>query len=149
MPFVRKLQITCFGIEVALIAVNRQRFRPNDATSYWLNDRREQFMITSSAEISFLLALAVTLIVLATRLVKHPIGVFFKSRTADMLINNAISERLFAAKTIPLQKNCPHCAEATPISALICDACDYNFLSGTVGTKQKSLPAPHLVTLQF
>jgi hypothetical protein len=106
-------------------------------------------MIASSVEISFSLALAVTLIVLAARLVKHLIGIFCKSRTADMLINNVISERLFAAKSIPLQKNCPHCAEATPISALMCDFCDYNFLSGMVGTKQKSLPAPHLVTSQF
>src|SRR5687768_3565711 len=101
MPSVRKLQIACFGTEVALIAVNRQQFRPNDATSYWLRCvyRREKSMITSSAEISFLLALAVTLIVLAARLVKHPIGVFWRSRTAGMLINNAIAERLFAANT--------------------------------------------------
>jgi hypothetical protein len=36
MPAVRKLQIACFGIEVALMAVNRQQFRPNDGTSSWL-----------------------------------------------------------------------------------------------------------------
>ena len=39
-------------------------------------------------------------------------------------------------------KKCPKCAEQLPLSALICDACDYNFLSGMVGHGHKLLPSP-------
>ena len=100
-------------------------------------------MINSSAEISFLLALAVTLIVLAVWRAKRPIGAFFKSSTVgNPRIHKFVAERLFAAKPIAVQKSCPKCAEPTAISALFCDACEYNFLSGTVGSRQKSLPAP-------
>jgi hypothetical protein len=42
---------------------------------------------------------------------------------------------------LPLKK-CPNCAEQLPLSALVCDECDYNFLSGTVGYRHKLLPAP-------
>jgi hypothetical protein len=39
-------------------------------------------------------------------------------------------------------KKCPKCAEQLPLSALVCDACDYNFLSGMVGYGHKLLPSP-------
>jgi hypothetical protein len=39
-------------------------------------------------------------------------------------------------------KKCPKCAEQLPISALVCDSCDYNFLSRTVGHRHKLLPSP-------
>jgi hypothetical protein len=39
-------------------------------------------------------------------------------------------------------KKCPKCAEQLPLSALICDACDYNFLSRMVGHGHKLLPSP-------
>ena len=38
-------------------------------------------------------------------------------------------------------KKCPECAEQLPISALVCDACDYNFLCRTVGHRHKLLPS--------
>jgi hypothetical protein len=100
-------------------------------------------MTTSSAEISFLLAMAVTVIIFAARLAKEPVSAFFKSFTLGIPLRNILlAERLIAAKSLAPQKNCPNCAEPTPISALFCDACDYNFLSGTIGSRQKSLPAP-------
>jgi hypothetical protein len=39
-------------------------------------------------------------------------------------------------------KECPHCADQLPLSTLVCDACDYNFLSRAVGLRHKLLPAP-------
>jgi hypothetical protein len=39
-------------------------------------------------------------------------------------------------------KKCPGCAEELPLSTLVCDACEYNFLSGSIGSKYKLLPAP-------
>ena len=40
-------------------------------------------------------------------------------------------------------KSFPKCAEQLPLSTLLCDTCDYNFLSGTVGHRHKLLPAPN------
>ena len=39
-------------------------------------------------------------------------------------------------------KKCPNCAEQLPLSTLVCDACEYNFLSESNGPKHKLLPAP-------
>jgi len=39
-------------------------------------------------------------------------------------------------------KKCPECAEQLSLSALLCDKCDYNFLSGSVLHRHKMLPAP-------
>jgi|SRR4030095_13407581 hypothetical protein len=39
-------------------------------------------------------------------------------------------------------KKCPKCAEQLPLPTLVCDTCDYNFLSGTVGHRHKLLPSP-------
>jgi hypothetical protein len=39
-------------------------------------------------------------------------------------------------------KNCPKCAEELPLSTLVCDACDYNFLSGSNQGRYRLLPAP-------
>jgi hypothetical protein len=49
---------------------------------------------------------------------------------------------LFKRHRVPTLKKCPKCAEQLPISALLCDACDYNFLSRTVGHRHKLLPSP-------
>ena len=39
-------------------------------------------------------------------------------------------------------KKCPNCAEELPLSTLVCDSCEYNFLSGSIGPKYKLLPPP-------
>lgn len=39
-------------------------------------------------------------------------------------------------------KKCPGCAEELPLSALICEGCDYNFLAGSTRYRHKLLPAP-------
>ena len=39
-------------------------------------------------------------------------------------------------------KKCPACAEQLPLSALICEGCDYNFLAGSVRYRHKMLPPP-------
>lgn len=43
-------------------------------------------------------------------------------------------------------KTCPKCAVQLPLSTLVCESCDYNFLAGCVGTRHKLLPAPESVT---
>jgi len=101
------------------------------------------FMIAGGVGLYLLLALVLILILGAAWTRKIPVGSFFKSITGSVVLKTElVAEQFFPAKRIPAQKNCPHCAEPTPISALFCDACDYNFLSGMVGTRQKALPVP-------
>ena len=89
--------------------------------------------------------LSVLILIFAAWIARKSLGTFFKSCAAgSALSNHLLAERLFAVKPIPAQKNCPNCAKQTPLSALFCEACDFNFLSGMIGSKLKSLPAPKL-----
>jgi hypothetical protein len=38
-------------------------------------------------------------------------------------------------------KKCPQCSEQLPVSTLVCDACDHNFLASSI-LRHKLLPAP-------
>jgi hypothetical protein len=49
---------------------------------------------------------------------------------------------IFKRQHLATLKKCPKCAEQLPLSALVCDACDYNFLSRMVGHRHKLLPSP-------
>jgi len=99
-------------------------------------------MLAGGFGLYYLLAL---ILILVAWIARKPFGTLFKSYTAgSAFTHNLLAERLFAAKPIPVQKNCPNCAKQTPLSALFCDACDFNFLSGMIGSKLKSLPAPKL-----
>ena len=71
---------------------------------------------------------------------------------------HALLQKFFPAATFPgirakrqelvlsALKTCPKCAEQLPLSTLVCDTCDYNFLSRTVGHRHKLLPAPDVAT---
>src|SRR6266496_3122282 len=47
---------------------------------------------------------------------------------------------IFKRQHVLTLKKCSKCAEQLPLSALVCDACDYNFLSRMVGHRHKLLP---------
>jgi predicted nucleic acid binding AN1-type Zn finger protein len=49
---------------------------------------------------------------------------------------------MFERRQIVAIKKCPNCTEQLPLSAVLCDGCDYNFLSEMVGHGQKLLPSP-------
>jgi hypothetical protein len=49
---------------------------------------------------------------------------------------------IFKRQHFPTLKKCPNCAEQLPLPTLVCDACDYNFLSRIVGHRHKLLPSP-------
>ena len=57
---------------------------------------------------------------------------FRKHRSADPI------DRYLGQAT----KQCPNCTEQLPLSALMCETCDYNFLSGMIGHGHRLLPAP-------
>jgi len=105
------------------------------------------FMIAEGINILHFSAIALILVFLTARLAKKKYGSFFRSFTAEnAFTNNCVSDRFFSTQRIPALKNCPHCAEQLPLSALICDACEYNFLSRMVGGRHKLLPSPEPMT---
>jgi hypothetical protein len=63
--------------------------------------------------------------------------------TLALLIARIASQKdgLFKRHHVLAVKKCPKCAEQLPPSALICEACDYNFLSRTVGHRHNLLPS--------
>jgi hypothetical protein len=94
-------------------------------------------MIAGGLDILHFSAIALILVLLAVRIAKKK---SFTARSDPM--DNSTAGRFFERHHIPALKKCPNCAEQLPLSALICDACDYNFLSGMVGHGQKLLPSP-------
>jgi hypothetical protein len=70
-------------------------------------------------------------------------GGFFKALVAGSAVaNDYAADRMFEKQHIAASKTCPNCEEQLPLSGLICEACDYNFLSGMVGYGNKLLPSP-------
>ncbi len=100
-------------------------------------------MIVEDADILLFSALGLTLVFLTARIAKRKTGSFFQSLLAGRtLINERTTDQMFEMHHIQALKKCPNCMEQLPLSALICEPCDYNFLSGMVGHGHKLLPAP-------
>lgn len=90
-------------------------------------------------------AIALILIFLIGRIVKRKQSGFAKSSQARAT-SARTADRFFEIRHIPALKPCPNCAEQLPLSALVCDACDYNFLAARPGRGQKLLPPPEPTT---
>jgi predicted amidophosphoribosyltransferase len=56
---------------------------------------------------------------------------------------------MFERRQIVALKKCPNCDDQLPLSAVLCDACDYNFLSEMVGHGQKLLPSPEVLAQEM
>jgi hypothetical protein len=69
-------------------------------------------------------------------------GVFKALMNGSAFSNDCAVDRMFEKYHIPASKKCPNCAEHLPLSGLICEACDYNFLSGMVGYGNNLLASP-------
>jgi hypothetical protein len=70
-------------------------------------------------------------------------GGFFRALFAGGWCNeDEAVDRMFEQRNLPALKSCPGCAEQLPLSTLICESCDYNFLTGMAGGAQRMLPAP-------
>ena len=104
-------------------------------------------MMAEDLNIIYFSAIGLILVFLAVRIATKRYGSFFKSSKAgSAFANDCASGRFFERQRIPTLKKCPNCTEQLPLSALICDACDYNFLSRMVGRGQKFLPSPEPMT---
>ncbi|MGH7887063.1 MAG: hypothetical protein ACREPG_04305 [Candidatus Binatia bacterium] len=96
-------------------------------------------MIVEESNILHFAAIALMLVLLAARRAVS----FFKSLLAGRrFANDRNPDRIFEQQRFSALKKCPGCSEELPLSALMCEACDYNFLSGMVGHGHKLLPSP-------
>jgi hypothetical protein len=104
-------------------------------------------MIAGNSDILHFAAMALILVLLTARIVKRKRGGFFKSsRARRTSTNKSVADRFFENKRMPALKPCPNCAEQLPLSALVCDACDYNFLAARPERGQKLLLPPQPMT---
>jgi hypothetical protein len=109
-------------------------------TKLALTDSRT-FMLSAGLDALHIAAIALILIFITTRIVKKKNSSFLKPfRLAST------SERFFEIKHIAPLKPCPNCDTQHALSALICDACDYNFLAERPGRGQRLLPPPQPMT---
>jgi hypothetical protein len=96
-------------------------------------------MIAESSNILSFSAIVLILAFLTARLASNKHGTFFEWLLGGSLVRS-IAKRQHVA--LPEVKTCPKCSDQLPLSALVCDTCDYNFLSRRVGNGHKLLPAP-------
>jgi hypothetical protein len=95
--------------------------------------------------IIYLSIMGLTLAFLTGAIANHKGGSFFKWFVAGALLGIiALPIAIFKRKQVfrPELKQCPKCAEQIPIHALVCDGCDYNFLSMMVGYRHTPVPPP-------
>jgi hypothetical protein len=98
-------------------------------------------MLDGDSDVLHFLAIALILAFLTARIASKKDGSFFKWFLAGALLGIialpvAILKRHHAVLSV---KKCPKCAEQLPLSALVCDTCEYNFISRIVGHGQKLL----------
>ncbi|MGE5216624.1 MAG: hypothetical protein ACM3SP_06445 [Chloroflexota bacterium] len=100
-------------------------------------------MIAAGLNLFHYFAIALILLFLAAGITKRRYGVSLKSLITGIRVKtSSATDRMFEKRRIPTLKKCRNCSEQLPLSALICDACGFNFLSGMVGHGHKMLPAP-------
>jgi hypothetical protein len=102
------------------------------------------FIIDGDADILHFLAIALILAFLTARIASKKDGSFFKWFVAGAFLGIiALPIAIFKRQQVPSTlKKCPKCAEQLPVSALVCDSCEYNFISRIVGHGHKLLASP-------
>lgn len=87
-------------------------------------------------------ALALILLILLARIATRGGNKWIKlSRARRSLTQPHGSDRGLASQRRSMTKPCPNCAEQLPLAAIICSACDHNFLADRPG-RVKLLPPP-------
>jgi hypothetical protein len=91
------------------------------------------------------LTAVLTLVLLAAKIFRKRRSVSKSFRAHDKFTRKRVG-RLFKSQCTPVLKSCPSCAQQLPLSALICDNCDYNFLAERPGRRQALLQPPNPLT---
>jgi hypothetical protein len=94
-------------------------------------------IMTSGLEILPITVVALILVLFVAKLVKRKT---FRTRRSGT--HKRASGRRFEKQESPELKPCPNCTDKLPLSAIICNTCDYNFLAARPGRGQKMLPSP-------
>lgn len=98
-------------------------------------------MAAKGLEILPITAVALILVLLVRRIVKRE-----TLRARSAVTHKRTAGRLFKRQRTPELKPCPNCTEQLPLSAIICNKCDYNFLAARPGRGQNLLPSPQPMT---
>jgi hypothetical protein len=91
----------------------------------------------------------ILILVLLTRIVKRKRGVRNSLGAGGAGTNQRAFVRLFETQRSPALKQCPNCSTQLPLSTIICDKCDYNFLAERPGRGQKLLSPPQPMTREL
>jgi hypothetical protein len=137
------------GIAVALYAVSMKLIYPFNLnldelltlTKRVLTDG-STLLLAGDANLLPYSALGLILVILLARIATRKGSKWIElSRARRSLMQPHGSDRVFASKRRPMTKPCPNCAEQLPLAAIICGACDHNFLADRPG-RVKLLPPP-------
>ena len=104
-------------------------------------------MMDRDPDIFLFLALALTLAFLTARIASRKDGSFFKWFVAGALLGViALPVAIFKRRrgVLSALKKCPKCDEQLPLGALVCTACDYNFITRTVGNGHRLLASHNI-----
>ena len=91
------------------------------------------------------LSTALTLALLAAKMFRKKRRVSKSFQAHDNFTRKSVGS-LFKSQRTPVLKPCPSCAQQLPLSAIICDTCDYNFLAERPARRQVLLQLPKLLT---
>ena len=86
------------------------------------------------------LSAALTLAFLVAKMFRKKRSVPKSFQAHESFTPKRVKGRLFKSQHSPVLKQCPSCAQQLPLSALMCDTCDYNFLAERPGRRQVLLP---------
>ena len=98
-------------------------------------------MTTDGLNIYYFSAIALIVASLFTRGVKRKYGSIKFFLASIGLKKSYANDRMFENLRVSAFKKCPSCEKQLPLSALLCDACDFNFLAGNLYRSNKMLPA--------
>ncbi|HEX5022912.1 MAG TPA: hypothetical protein VFX54_19755 [Candidatus Binatia bacterium] len=91
------------------------------------------------------LSAALTLAFLAAKMFRKKRSVSKSFQAHDSFTRKGVGS-LFKSQRTPVLKRCPSCAQQLPLSVIMCDTCDYNFLAERPGRRQVLLQPPKPLT---
>ena len=93
-------------------------------------------VIAENLDVLSLSAVTLTLAFLAAKRLRRKRTVPRYFRAHESFTRKRVTGRLFESKRSPVLKRCPSCARQLPLSAIMCDTCDYNFLAERPSRRQ-------------
>ncbi len=100
-------------------------------------------LMAESLDVLSISAVALTLAIFAANTMRRKRSVPKSFHAHESFPAKRVKGRLVKSQHSPVLKQCPSCAQQLPLSALMCDTCDYNFLAERPGRRQVLLPPPN------